>query len=657
MELEPVEQPLIGVSPALVSACEQALQKEERLDGILQLTKRINLEAWDMQYTTRQHVDILKDVQQFLKQCEHDLKYAIRTALKAKKAKRATLRATADYIEAAKKAEKAAAAFAGATDDELAQRARAADAAAKEEADAYSDAAKAVKTAMCKSNLLRSVLRGIARRSAGLEREFEKVEKTAGKLAAAAGRLEKAIQEADKKITLSAGLQRSAAQGLLAVREVEEEVKTMPDRLQMLRDLTPEMEIARDQEPADAGPIKAYFHAAVNAVIEVNAYAYISAVRKASLTTCTPGMSCRADLDAELATAEDLMVLAEREAHALAKPARAAIDVTDAAIRLVNSLLGPAAADHRMAKSFVSKATAAEGTIKDMYEAAKSDQDAANKNYLQAKKASEAAYLAAYGKPRPAPELPIIAEFHSGEKFAESHASFVWEVETHAWEFFTAIEGESSGYGAYTYVLFGRRMSNRLSSQVKQRYEALLDAIISTTAHRIEIDEDIPSKKVNLFCIPGKKALEGGIDLSGFNEYMEEFSALDNYASSLAYKYLSKAGNGAFLREEILNQIKYSPGPFLLTTVKPLLELRTYSPMLFVDLSRFHPDTFVEIVTNYKHSMVENPPDEQKYWTPSTLKWVVITAYDFSIHLAKVKSTVTAWLSKDEKMPVKIALR
>jgi len=236
---------------------------------------------------------------------------------------------------------------------------------------------------------------------------------------------------------------------------------------------------------------------------------------------------------------------------------------------------------------------------------------------------------------------------------APKMAAPAFDVEAHAWEFFTASQGESRGYGAYTYVLYSHR-KGFMTAEQRHRLQALLDAIVARTPHRSETP--VRPEKLNLFCIPGKADLLPGPDLPDDAPGSGSARVFDNYDSSLALAYLGTAGNGAVQSREILRQIQ-SPGPFLLTTLKPLAELRTYSPMLFVDLSRFHPDTFPEIVRSYKAALVENPPKEQAAWEPSRLKWAVLAAYDAATHLAGVKAGILGWLKTGEDKPTKTALR
>lgn len=137
----------------------------------------------------------------------------------------------------------------------------------------------------------------------------------------------------------------------------------------------------------------------------------------------------------------------------------------------------------------------------------------------------------------------------------------------------------------------------------------------------------------------------------------DKFPAFDNYASSLALSILSGAGAGVVRSPEILGVIQDSPGPFLITTLEPIRQVKSGAPMLFVDLSHFSADTYADLLNAYKQALVAGPPQGQQTWQPSAFQWVASTGTGVDGHLLKVKDTVTGWFSFGAGKPSKVAAR
>lgn len=186
------------------------------------------------------------------------------------------------------------------------------------------------------------------------------------------------------------------------------------------------------------------------------------------------------------------------------------------------------------------------------------------------------------------------------------------DVVDHVYSHVYALGGEPRHYGAYTYVLFVQDFHSA-QNHIKQRYEALLFSIYRSTSSMQKFSAKIPKERLNLFCIP-------------FTKKIKDKTKYEEYDSDLARSYLVTAGSGAILRKDILDRIRMSPGPFLLTTRSPLSEGGSKNQMLFVDLSRYSAAAFDSILAAYKYTIIEHPPAGQEIWIPPATQRVVYAA-------------------------------
>ncbi|GAO36066.1 hypothetical protein SCT_1465 [Sulfuricella sp. T08] len=644
-----------GSTLAETALYERALKREEEQAALRAAAWQVQNHARDARAAAARHRDKLKALQDAAQARSEAFSRVSKAALQAEQAKRAAVAAVADYTQAAEKALQAAAAFAEARGTQRGPRAQAADAAAARKVQALQQAQAAREAAVWASDSLRSALSSVGYHSAQLSAGLPQARATADAFAAKGGELVDAINKA-RPNTLSREVMSDSAQVAERAVQLRDEAGALTGRLKLVRDLSGEMKLAQEQEPAHAAALQGYYEAALNAVIEADAHSYAAAVSLASLKRCQRGSACRMQLDEELAAAAKLRLAARDEAAARLRSAMASIDATVYIGRRIDEYAEVAEADPRTLDAAVASAAAGEALAEKVRVAAFSDYQRAAEAYEQAKRAADAAYLAAYGQPRRGEEVKTMAaEPAPRPEPTASMMSPRWQVEAHAWEFFTASAHEAKGYGAYTYVLFGRRLGSKLAPQVQRSYAALLDAVIGSTPHRTEVSPNIPHAKLNLFCIPGKTEWDEG--LAALDEGGDKFPALDNYASSLALATLSTAGSGAVRSSEILGVIQDSPGPFLLTTMQPMQLVQSGSPMLFVDLSRFPPETYADLVTAYKRALVERPPPGQQTWQPPAFQWVAATGTGVAGHLLKVKNAVSGWFSFGEGKPVKTALR
>lgn len=648
-----VGRPEIKPGSPEFAAYEQALKHEQEQAQLRDSAWRTYNRASDVRDAAHRHRDALKALLDDAQERKEAFARVSKAALQAEQAKHAVLAVIAAYAQASDAALQAAAAFAEARGEQRAPRARAADEAAARRAQALEQALAAVEAAAQASDSLRSGLASIGYRSAQLAAGLPKAVAAADAFALKSGEFAVAVAKISPN-AVSPQVIGDAAQVAKRAARLRDEAAALGGRLKLMRDLSREMQLAREQEPARALAVGAYFEAESNAAIEAAAGKYVAAVRKVSLKRCQVGSACRIQLDEELAAAEIRRIEARDQAAARLRVAMANIDATVLVGRRIEEYADVADSDPQTLEVTMASAAEAETLADKVRAAALGDYQRANEAYGKAKQAADAAYLAAYGKPRHVPEVEAAMAAPAPRYETAAKMSSMWQVETHAWEFFTATKAESKGYGAYTYVLFGRRLGSKLAPQVKQRYAALLDAVIASTPHRTEMDPKKPHDRINLFCIPGKTAWEEG--LKALDEGDDKFPALDNYASSLALSVLSTAGSGAVSSLEILEVIGNSPGPFLLTAVQPISQTKSDSPLLFVDLSRFPPSTYADLVTAYKRALVERPPQGQQTWEPPAFQWVATTGTGMAGHLVKVKNAVTGWLSFGEGKPAKTAV-
>jgi hypothetical protein len=128
----------------------------------------------------------------------------------------------------------------------------------------------------------------------------------------------------------------------------------------------------------------------------------------------------------------------------------------------------------------------------------------ARRAYVDAISAADAAYLTAFGVARNSTLPPEIAMTVTlvpplaGAVAAPAPAPM--GVVDHVYELVTLKTSVSRGYGAYTYVLLPLHVTEDLARESRDRYQALLTAIVQSTAQASTVT--IPRARLNLFCIP-----------------------------------------------------------------------------------------------------------------------------------------------------------
>ena len=159
----------------------------------------------------------------------------------------------------------------------------------------------------------------------------------------------------------------------------------------------------------------------------------------------------------------------------------------------------------------------------------------------------------------------------------------------HLWKPLIAMLSEDTGYGMYTYVLFGRKLKpmGRLGSEALERYERLLEAIGGST---LSVSEG------------------GQVDKAGTNVFMIPLTAevaeptRNSYNGVLSLRYISLLS--AMVRDVspgLSTRLASGEGPFLISTPEPVGEIeKERIVLLYAELSSANPAAMDEIVGAYK---------------------------------------------------------
>lgn len=182
-------------------------------------------------------------------------------------------------------------------------------------------------------------------------------------------------------------------------------------------------------------------------------------------------------------------------------------------------------------------------------------------------------------------------------------------VNYHVWDVLKGEDKEKTDYAMYTYVLFGRRVDDDLDAETRDRYKKLLYEIMKNKT--TSVAEGIWAKEEsNIFYIPG------------FGDY-DKKRTIENYNSDLAMRYLAALiklfnDNGQI---ELKNRLDMHPGPFLISTLKPLTHISGNKiPILFADISYKNPAIIENIVASYKIRITDKSVAKVEIFEPVLLK-------------------------------------
>jgi hypothetical protein len=168
----------------------------------------------------------------------------------------------------------------------------------------------------------------------------------------------------------------------------------------------------------------------------------------------------------------------------------------------------------------------------------------------------------------------------------------------HVWGSLEKFDREVRGYAMYTYVLFGNKLggpSEWRDSRISKRYESLLEAIDSKLSSLEEVKGSLKEER-NIFYIPVTQPLQPNEKLS-----------LQIYNFSLGKRILNNLGGNAD-DQKLQDLLTSQAGPFLVSVLQPLRELKKGQVALVVDLSTFNPAVMRELVDAYRLRLNEKKP-------------------------------------------------
>ncbi|GAX60586.1 topoisomerase IA [Candidatus Scalindua japonica] len=216
--------------------------------------------------------------------------------------------------------------------------------------------------------------------------------------------------------------------------------------------------------------------------------------------------------------------------------------------------------------------------------------------------------------------LLLIAVLFAGCKTGEEPVSELPEF--YSWDEITKEDKEDTGYGVYTYVLFGRRVDNpgALDPETRERYLSLLNSVIGSADYGGKDGTRRMKKGLsNVFYLPAKIYFKA----TGLKP-KAQYYAREIYDSNLS-TYLLATLRKATENTEIRQQFTTGPGPFLISTLQPIGQYhgkefsrnsvnnqKTTSVMLYANLSKTNPDNMKEIVSTYKRYIKEAKDDAEK---------------------------------------------
>lgn len=185
---------------------------------------------------------------------------------------------------------------------------------------------------------------------------------------------------------------------------------------------------------------------------------------------------------------------------------------------------------------------------------------------------------------------------------------------------------ELSNMGMYTYVLLNAPTSIQdpsISDEVRSRFNAILDALGTTTPDVKVLPEAISTRDINIFCVPVKE-LQGSTHLENYN-----FRVASQYIAQLQSK----------IRASDLRAKLNSPGPFLVSTRARLEQSTRTETLLFADFSNQNPHGIGQAIFEYKIHVMSRRLTDEEFFNPIKLRlasWLL----DASENVILVKTAI-----------------
>lgn len=359
----------------------------------------------------------------------------------------------------------------------------------------------------------------------------------------------------------------------------------------------------REVHPA---PGPAWAAAELDRQIEAQALAW----RHALLRSCGSDTECRTRTAGEAGHAERQLQETAAAARARQEATRNEIGQLDAVAAQWAELAAQSDAARKRLDSAAAPVERLLATAQATEQIARAGAGKAEQDYRTARESADKAYFAAYERERRDSEMAMYKSAPATASRPALAAAGAPRVTMHAFQPVTRENlRRMPDYGAYTYVIFAQR-PDLAAQPVQQNYEALLQAIVAGTPH-IDALKDAPPKAINIFCIPSLART-----MADRNRY-----DIKAYDADLGLALLATAGRGSIINPAILGRLRNSPGPFLLTTFKPLDQVASSDPLFFVDLAPYGRDSYPALVASYKEQILVAPPASPTLWKPEMLQW------------------------------------
>jgi hypothetical protein len=244
---------------------------------------------------------------------------------------------------------------------------------------------------------------------------------------------------------------------------------------------------------------------------------------------------------------------------------------------------------------------------------------AARSAHARAQREWEAAYRLAYGADPVHIDRAFSIASGSEPMSAAPPSAMISapDIRDHAFDLFSAFDGEIEGFGAYTYVLV-KSAADMRSPPVRRRFERLL-AALQALPRAASVDTDL-TRHFNVFCVP---VVPGSEQATGPEAVQ--------YASDLGQQLKMRAQSGLLTQAAVRHRLGNSPGPFLITLPTRLSQAQSSTPVLIADLSSYAEDAIADLAAHYMNGLVDDFPSQQALWKPPVLQRVAL----FMIHMAE----------------------
>lgn len=148
---------------------------------------------------------------------------------------------------------------------------------------------------------------------------------------------------------------------------------------------------------------------------------------------------------------------------------------------------------------------------------------------------------------------------------------------------------EKNGYALYTYLLLPKKnYMNQRNSGIANKYRAALNSLLGLSLNSSVTFYN--KNETNLILVPVIN--QGNI-------------ALENYNFALSLKIINSFVQAAKETKKmgISNQFRFNEGPFLVTTMKPLLKTDDPIYFLYADMSKLPESAIKQIIAIYKNHL------------------------------------------------------